>query len=251
MTSDDWFTAALTDEELVAELLLRLKHSPASYLSPAANLLPFCWGHKQPRSRLPTRKEKERELTRCSPTTPLSWSAGAASTSDGYDESSWLHPHRSSTDRSKGTFTNENTTTTNNKRSRRKKTFSELKEEESLLLNERIHLKKELVTLCITLEEQRAQSDKLKRIKLDMQLQAANKMGTISHEPEGAISTQHNLIEASARDHFPLLPTHAAADSCKDQSGIDTWESGFILPDLNMTPAEDDFDSQTLYGMMS
>ncbi|CAK9146473.1 unnamed protein product [Ilex paraguariensis] len=50
---------------------------------------PLGWGHRQQRSKLVTTRK---ESTRCSPTTPLSWSGGAggsASPSDGYDESNW------------------------------------------------------------------------------------------------------------------------------------------------------------------
>uniref|UniRef100_A0A7N2L115 Transposase n=1 Tax=Quercus lobata TaxID=97700 RepID=A0A7N2L115_QUELO len=44
--------------------------------------------------------------------------------------------------------------------------LAELREEESLLLTERINLKNELAALCLTLEKQRATNDSLERIKV-------------------------------------------------------------------------------------
>ncbi|KAA8521627.1 hypothetical protein F0562_012300 [Nyssa sinensis] len=253
MTTDDWVSTALTDDTVVVELLFRLKKSLDSYSSLPLKLLPLLgWGHRQQRSKPAMRKEQDR--TRCSPTTPLSWSGGGASASDGYDESS--RPSDCSyLARSKGTFTNETTTTTTNKRSRKKKTFAELKEEESLLLKEKLHLKKEIATLHVTLKEQRARNENLKRIKLDLHLQSANKTGAVSDEPEDSISSQPNLMEASTLEHVPMLPTHAtyddlpAAETCKVQEDAETRESCFIIPDLNMAPFEEDSGSETLYGM--
>uniref|UniRef100_A0A5B7ANT4 Uncharacterized protein n=1 Tax=Davidia involucrata TaxID=16924 RepID=A0A5B7ANT4_DAVIN len=255
MTTDEWVTAALVDDEVVVKLLFQLKHSSDSHESLPLKPLPplllpqLGWGHRQPRSKPVTRKQLE--PTRFSPTTPLSWSGGGgtASPSDGYEESSRASD-RSSAGRSKGTFLNETSTTTTNKRSRRKKTFAELKEEESLLLKERTHLKKDIATLRITLEEQRARSENLKRIKLDLHLQSANKPDATSDELEEAISS----MEASTLEHVPMLPTHAKhedlpePETCKVQKDVETRERCFIIPDLNMMPSED-YGSETLYGM--
>ncbi|XP_059658222.1 uncharacterized protein LOC132304513 [Cornus florida] len=248
MTTDDWMTAALADDAVVAELLLSMKHSSESYAPPPLLLPPLGWGHRQQRSK-PSAK-KERDSTRCSPTTPLSWSGATASPSDGCDESS-RPSDPSSAARSKGTFTTE----TPNKRSRRKKTFTELKEEENLLLKEKIHLKKELETLQITLRDQKARSENLKRIKLDMGLQQTNKMLTISSdEPEEAISNQPNLMEASSFNRLLTLPTHStqdcppSSDSHKVQKDVEPQERCFVIPDLNMTPSEEeDSGFDTLY----
>lgn len=92
MEDDDWVKSALMDDFLVVEILSRLKNSPAdpfysqSWIPdrpPKPVLLPLGWGHRQLRSKPVT--AKDREPTRCSPTTPLSWSAN--SLSDGYDDS--------------------------------------------------------------------------------------------------------------------------------------------------------------------
>ena len=76
---DEWIRAAMSDDVVVAELLLRLKQSHAS----PPLLTPFKWGLRLPRSKPSSRCDvvsvrKDREPTRCSPTTPLSWSGGAS-----------------------------------------------------------------------------------------------------------------------------------------------------------------------------
>lgn len=60
----------MRDGEVVAELLVRLKE--AKVTNPTVEALR--WGIRQPRSR----KEAE---SRCSPTTPLSWSGGCGASS--------------------------------------------------------------------------------------------------------------------------------------------------------------------------
>lgn len=250
MMTDDWVTAALADDSVVVELLFRLKHLSES-LAPVPPMLR--WGQRQPRSKpaLASAK-KERESTRCSPTTPLSWSCGGgASPSDGCDESS-RRSDRSSGDRSKVIFTNETTATaTTNKRSRRKKTFAELKEEEILLVKERMNLTKELATLRETLEEQKARSQNLKRLKLDLYSQSANKLAATCDELEAPNSSQPNLAKVSTLDHVPVLPTITPA-SCKvENKEVETSERCFALPDLNMMPSEEDSVSgcETSYGL--
>ncbi|GAB2284942.1 hypothetical protein Dimus_019397 [Dionaea muscipula] len=89
----------MKDDNLVAELLLRLKE-PGSHLSsrlnkgmtaaaeaPSVALPPPEWGMRHPRSKAAASK-KEGHSTRRSPTTPLSWSGGGASPSDEYEECS-------------------------------------------------------------------------------------------------------------------------------------------------------------------
>ncbi|KAL7001738.1 hypothetical protein U1Q18_002886 [Sarracenia purpurea var. burkii] len=82
-------------------------------------------------------------------------------------------------------FTNETTATATTKPLRRKKTFDELKQEESLLLNERLHLKKEFASLRVTLNEQKARSESLKRLKLDLHL---------AHEIEKQVETRERCF---------------------------------------------------------
>ncbi|XP_071690771.1 uncharacterized protein [Rutidosis leptorrhynchoides] len=83
MMNERWVTAAFTTDELVADLLLRLKQSPETTHT-ASISHPLGWGDRKSRSK----GQQQR-----SPSTPLSWSGGASggggsSTSDGCDESS-------------------------------------------------------------------------------------------------------------------------------------------------------------------
>ncbi|KAH7574085.1 hypothetical protein JRO89_XS03G0249900 [Xanthoceras sorbifolium] len=92
-----------------------------------------------------------------------------------------------------GIATNE-TTSNATKRSRKKKTFAELKEEEGLLLKEKIHLKKEIETLRATFKEHCAANVNLKRMKLDLGLHSAkNPSETASDETQKTISNQGEL----------------------------------------------------------
>lgn len=90
MVNDEWMRAAMADDTVVVELLLRLKDR----VSAKSMALPFTWGLKQPRSRSRLTASVSRcdgaVSTRCSPTTPLSWSGGASpsATADGYEDSS-------------------------------------------------------------------------------------------------------------------------------------------------------------------
>ncbi|KAF5726262.1 hypothetical protein HS088_TW23G01004 [Tripterygium wilfordii] len=149
MAKDEWVRAAMTDDMVVVELLVRLKQAQAASPGKYAAVFPFKWGMRQPRSRLAMRcggveRRKEGDSsTRCSPTTPLSWSGGGgdaspSGTADGLEETS----RSPSGFRSKIASTSEATTSITLRRKRNKKAFSELKEEEILLLKERIHLKK-------------------------------------------------------------------------------------------------------------
>ncbi|KAK4774884.1 hypothetical protein SAY86_009819 [Trapa natans] len=102
---EDWVISAMVDSSMVAELLMRLKEahdfntiqilSTSARKATAAKLPPPRWGFRRSRSRLAFRVEtassgKGGDLRRNSPTTPLSWGAGTASTSctgDCYEES--------------------------------------------------------------------------------------------------------------------------------------------------------------------
>uniref|UniRef100_A0A2P2JD94 Uncharacterized protein n=1 Tax=Rhizophora mucronata TaxID=61149 RepID=A0A2P2JD94_RHIMU len=124
MAKDKWVRAAMRDDSMVVQLLVRLKQAQAT---PPA-LIPLRWGIRLPRSRTTTaasarcavdsRKKDGESSTRCSPTTPLSWSSsgGAASPSlivDDFEEISRRDNYSPSSFRSKVTATT--------KRSRRKK----------------------------------------------------------------------------------------------------------------------------------
>ena len=114
MANDEWVRAAMTDDTVVVELLIRLKQSQAASASAKSHSLPFTWGLKQPRSKLASAsrcgggavsRKKDSDSNRCSPTTPLSWSGSASpsANADGYEESS--RPTNAA--RSKATATSE------------------------------------------------------------------------------------------------------------------------------------------------
>ncbi|KAF8091032.1 hypothetical protein N665_0458s0032 [Sinapis alba] len=86
VTADDWTKSAMRDGEVVAELLVRLKKAkvrPVLFSCPTLR-----WGNRQPRSR------KEADTARCSPSTPLSWSASSSPSAclDGYEATTGSFP---------------------------------------------------------------------------------------------------------------------------------------------------------------
>ncbi|KAK4538859.1 hypothetical protein RGQ29_032307 [Quercus rubra] len=115
MARDEWMRAAMTDDMVVVQLLVRLKQSQAassssSLKSPPRAVVPLRWGIRQPRSRSATlrcdgavSRRKDADSTRCSPTTPLSWSGGASPSATA-DDSTSFHTSLSyaATARSKG-----------------------------------------------------------------------------------------------------------------------------------------------------
>ncbi|XP_042510206.1 uncharacterized protein LOC122085741 [Macadamia integrifolia] len=268
MGEEEWVREAMTDDRMVAELLMRLRQSKEDTSLPAKRLVAVLpvWGMRQPRSRQILRcntvqVKKEGDSTRASPTTPLSWSGGTSlsgsGTVDGYEESSCPLKRKSGV-RSKVISTSEN----GGKRSRKKKTFAELKEEESFLLKERINLKKELATLRAKFEEQRTWNVTLKKMKFDMQLQSA-KEEPAKIELKEADGDVPNQTQANPVGHSPsVFPKHdtsdehdavaypsSVPDSCRIQEEDgDKANNFFELPDLNL-PLEEDSNSEVLYGI--
>ncbi|KAM7275406.1 hypothetical protein ACFE04_017272 [Oxalis oulophora] len=195
---DRWMRAAMADDTVVVELLLRLKHqSHASSSTSSPMMMMFKhWGIRRPRTRSLNRCDVKREkvttasgdTTRFSPTTPLSWSGGSGSSSPfdgGFEESSRPSSSLSppSASRSKSSIiTNEfNSGISNNKRLKTKKTFAELKEEESSLLNERVQLTEKITTLRGTVKEQNLRNVNFKRFKVhDLSLHHGKNSGSIS-----------------------------------------------------------------------
>ncbi|GMJ07751.1 hypothetical protein like AT4G32030 [Hibiscus trionum] len=217
---DEWVRAAMKDDNVVAELLLRLKQAEAAIPATKRAVTTLKWGLRQLRSRATlTRCGGKRDgdfSTRCSPNTPLSWWSGGASPSaaDGFEATSRPPPSRS-----KGTAAavNEGIKSTT-KRIRRKKTCAQLKEEENLLLKERIHLQEEIASMHATCEEQRVRNEHLKRIKLHLDLRIAKNAG----------ETEKVLPCRSVRSIMSSPPL--------DSDDVDC----LVLPDLNMVPGEDE-----------
>ena len=111
---DEWMKAAMSDDTLVVELLVRLKQSQAasplkSHPPQTPSMLPLTWSVRLPRSRAlrcdggAVSQRKQADSTRCSPTTPLSWSGAASpsATADGFEESSQPNNRSPSHSRSK------------------------------------------------------------------------------------------------------------------------------------------------------
>ncbi|PON91588.1 hypothetical protein TorRG33x02_126270 [Trema orientale] len=268
MVKDDWMRAAMSDDTLVVELLVRLKHSQAASRlksppppPPQTQMLPLTWSVRLPRSRA-LRCDggaKQADSTRCSPTTPLSWSGAAspsAATADGFEESSRPSNCSPSHSRSKGTATNNElgSNTSTSKRSRRKKTFNELKEEENSLLKERVYLNKELAKLKATYKEQSSTNEGLKRMKLELGVHSAKYVN--ADEPQRATSSQSYQRVAFSFDtvssNLPSETTHHLVHPKSESSGPSKAASNrdnfFHLPDLNFLPCEEEFPTDMLCG---
>ncbi|GFZ07941.1 hypothetical protein Acr_19g0008780 [Actinidia rufa] len=233
MSDEDWVKAAMTDDSVVVELLVRLHHAPTtkrdSHLAP-----PLEWTVRQQRSKPLMILTKKKPTPRASPTTPLSWSGGATSV-DGSEESSLPPPSAA-----------------------RSKTLSELKEDETLLLKERRHLKRELATLRVTLEKQRATNENLKRLKLDLDSQPVVERVTANASVE-AIPDQTQQKLASSDAMPPILPPAVRIDDHNAKQQPSTPEGSsqlhqevicpedkFVLPDLNL-PVEEDSNTEVLH----
>ncbi|TKY74767.1 hypothetical protein E2542_SST03530 [Spatholobus suberectus] len=249
MVNDEWVKEAMTNDTVVVELLLRLKQT----VSAKSQLLPLSWGVKQPRSRSRLTSAVSRcdgaVSTRCSPTTPLSWSGGASpsATADGYEDSS-RHHHAA---RSKATATSGYTgNSASTKRCRRKKTFAELKEEESSLLKERIYLKKEIATINANFEAQRAKNESLKRMKLDFGSKSQNNPSLTCVELQCMLAGQphQRIVSSEALTRPTEDDTHSQASESRPNGIESTGESFFLIPDLNMMPSDDVSCTDALCG---
>ncbi|CAG7905055.1 hypothetical protein BRARA_G03716 [Brassica rapa] len=158
LSAENWTRVAMSDDSLVADALLQLRHS-----KPPPSPLKLKWSVRQ-------RRSKKGDQTRASPTSPLTWSGGGgATTVDGLEESS-VAVKPSETFGSKVFQTSAITTTTTLfKRSRKKKTLAELKDEEVMLLKESKALKNELASMRDLVEQQRARNNALKKMKAESQ----------------------------------------------------------------------------------
>ncbi|XP_010519650.1 PREDICTED: uncharacterized protein LOC104799044 isoform X1 [Tarenaya hassleriana] len=238
--TDDWISSATRDGGVVAEMLLRLKEAkvtPAVFTNPAVAALR--WGFRQPRSRsqrcdgVSQRKETDSaKNSRCSPSTPLSWSGGSgggggssspSTCADGYEATSCQTSGSLAVGSRSKVLITEASAGSGSKRSRRKKTFAELKEEEGNLLKERICLEKEIASLRATFDEHGAEKHSLKRMKLDLKN---------VHQTEP--SSRHHLEHCSGGGDGSTTIDH----HCKNEEEVKwtTTDGSFLLPDLNMTP---------------
>ncbi|KAJ8536191.1 hypothetical protein K7X08_034592 [Anisodus acutangulus] len=254
MTQEEWLKAAIMDDTMVAELLLRLNQvNPLSKSKSKKTGLPLEWTVRQRRSR-PVSVNAKKPAPRASPTTPLYWS-GATSVSCGGDggsgggvdggceESSGpTTPSKTpSSTRSKVNGTSDAATAS--KRSRKKKTLAELKDEEILLIKERKQLKNELAIVHANLEKQRDTNQNLKRMKLDLHPQQANERGTIV-----AYDGSSGQFLQKALPSHPAIPIAVLPSSLEEKQDVPALESRFVLPDLNI-PFGEDSSTEILCGV--
>ncbi|XP_073056318.1 uncharacterized protein [Primulina eburnea] len=250
---DDWVKAAMTDETMVVELLVRLHHAsstPIRHLKPAE--FPLEWTVRQRRSKpVSVSSSSKKQAPRASPTTPLSWSGatsysggcggggGGATSLEGCLEESSRPSKPSTSARSKANGDGEKSSF---KRSRKKKTLVELKEEENLLVKERRELKRDIASLRLRLEKQWATNESLKRTKIELQLHNDRGMASVT---KGMISVQLQQKQ-TAFDSIPAMVAAPILNSdallhctALKQKEIAAFNPKFLVPDLNM-PFEED-----------
>ncbi|XP_051136236.1 uncharacterized protein LOC127254927 [Andrographis paniculata] len=230
---EDWVKAAMADDAMVVEVLVRLQKTPPRRVvgvrrtaAATAPTLPLRWSVRQRRSKSISvnNDSLKKPAHRASPTTPLSWSGATSVSGGGGGGSEECSRFKfSSTARSK---VNIDTKKTNSRRSR-KKTLPELKEEEISLMKERKDLRRELIALRKNLESEKATNEKLKRMKIELQphlrsTSVANESTShTTHDPQPVVDA---MVESSTSDAHPEENRDAAATS----------GSKFVLPDLNM-----------------
>ncbi|CAI9773676.1 unnamed protein product [Fraxinus pennsylvanica] len=253
MTDDEeWVEAAMSDDNMVVELLLRLNQSYPRPSAPFKQMaLPLEWSVRQRRSKPVAVDSALKPAFRSSPTTPLSCNGatsisggcvGSAGTVDGNPEESSRSsdPKLSKPARSEVNGNGEKST----KRSRKKKTLAELQVEEYLLDKEKGVLKRNIAVLLTNLEKQKATNDSLKRIKLEL---ATKRRSMI--EPDNAIPCQFQQ-KSEARHHIPpIFPPFVLGNDdllhCCPPNGPSKEKAGspceakFVLPDLNLTLEEE------------
>ncbi|GFZ17226.1 hypothetical protein Acr_26g0004960 [Actinidia rufa] len=241
MSDEDWVRAAMEDDSVVAELLMRLRRAAPPKRESRSPALPLEWSVRQRRSKPTLHAAKKKEKPTVSPTTPLSWS-GATSVS-GAEESSRPPPKRPGASRSKVTAANEATTS---RRPRKKKTLAELKEEEILLVKERKDLKRELARLRVNLENQRATNERLKRLKRDLEFEPAPErlaevasVGAIRDQTQQE-SVSRDPISSTLQpdnetDNRNITQSPSQNGSSTLQHEVITQENNFILLDLNLS----------------
>ncbi|WZZ24186.1 hypothetical protein YC2023_007587 [Brassica napus] len=238
LVKDEWVATAMTDDEMVVELLIRLKHAGTVVSEdPSTNLPPLRWGVRQRRSRSSrfgvngvVSLKKDVNSARGSPKTPLSWSGGgsASPSADGFEDTSFQASCSTSTGSGSKAFpTNEITSSFSKRLKIKKKSSSELKYQENLKLKERTDLEKEIASLRETFDVQNVRNQRLKRIKLDLN------SGRVKNETPPVDPIPKPQGESKSR----------RAEDNKTASS-ENKDSFFFLPDLNMVPTEDEI----LYG---
>ncbi|KAL6563156.1 hypothetical protein OROHE_005743 [Orobanche hederae] len=235
-TEEEWVRAAMSEDMMVVELLVRLHATAPSPppLKPPA--LPLEWSVRQRRSKPASASGSAKtQSQRASPTTPLSWS-GATSLSGGSggggeEESS--RPTAEKFSLTPGSKVNGDSDRTSLKRTR-KKTLAELRDAESTLLKERRDLKRELAALRLNLDKQRTTNKNLKRMKIELQPFPDTETTIFDQLNHTATTDDPALSDNAVR--LQLL----TSDCCPGPDPIASSDPKFVLPDLNM-PFEEDY----------
>ncbi|KAL6497099.1 hypothetical protein OROGR_029028 [Orobanche gracilis] len=241
---EEWVKSAMSDDAMVVELLVRLNHAPLPPHPPPLlkrSALRLEWSVRQRRSKsVSAYNNPEKTAHRGSPSTPLSCSGATSFFSAVSEESSqaMLLQH-SDTTRSKVNIDDEKT---NSKRSRKKKTLAELRDEENSLLKERRDLKKEMATLRLYLERQRATNGNLKRIRIELQPHSDKKTKPASVPKESISSQLHPEVTAS-RSIPTVVPPVVQGNDITTPLRPPISDAKFILPDLNMPFVEPSSDA--------
>ncbi|KAF5741758.1 hypothetical protein HS088_TW10G00764 [Tripterygium wilfordii] len=242
--NDDWVQVALTDDAVVADLIVRLRQPlpckrKGKAPAPAMEMATLCprWTVRQQRSKQVVIKKKAGESPlRASPTTPLSWSEATSVSGGGAEESSCFVKSLPAAATSEERFS---------KRGRkRKQTVADLQAVESSLLNENIILKSELERLHSDVEKVRA-------VNATLKIMTANVLSRHMMETFTAASASKQVALNQSRQPVILAqdPTYSMSqgvaciklDQCH-RSSEGAMEPSFVLPDLNLPVDESGFD---------
>lgn len=93
----------------------------------------------------------------------------------------------------------------------------------------------------VTLKKQKVKSEKLKRLKTDLHQQSAIGMTSKSYYTDDLNFHQAQGAEGSRIDYVPASNNVNINNDHVVAANPVKAEKGFVLPDLNMMPSEDDF----------
>lgn len=99
-------------------------------------------------------------------------------------------------------------------------------------------MKKELASLRLTVKEQRSVNEKLKRIKLDLQVESQIKSEPTSVDQHNN-NTNNGISEAASSSVTRQVHKTEDVSEPESQKRATSQDSLFVLPDLNMVPDED------------
>ncbi|XP_038713287.1 uncharacterized protein LOC120007161 isoform X2 [Tripterygium wilfordii] len=220
--NDDWVQVALTDDAVVADLIVRLRQPlpckrKGKAPAPAMEMATLCprWTVRQQRSKQVVIKKKAGESPlRASPTTPLSWSEATSVSGGGAEESSCFVKSLPAAATSEERFS---------KRGRKRKEL------------ERLH----------------SDVEKVRAVNATLKIMTANVLSRHMMETFTAASASKQVALNQSRQPVILAqdPTYSMSqgvaciklDQCH-RSSEGAMEPSFVLPDLNLPVDESGFD---------